>query len=336
MILGGTRFIGVALTEELLAAGHEPLLVHRGKTERDDQPDVPHLHVDRHDLGGLTSVLSKSNADAFIDTGAYSGRDAGAALAALSHDVPAVTLSSQDVYRAFHSLLNGDPGLDPVPLNETSPLRSATQRYLFRGRPPIPGSAEDNEAYENLDVEEAYLARGATVLRLPMVYGERDLVRREEFILRRVRAGRRQIPIGSGTLLWSRGYVRDIAVAIRLATETNAAAGSALNVSERRTWTMAEWSRQILAAAGSDAELARVPDETLPGDMELTASVAQHLLVSSEAARRILGWEDSDPIECVHRSVEWHLRHPPSGERGDFGEDDVALRAGKGRKNVPR
>ncbi len=40
-----------------------------------------------------------------------------------------------------------------------------------------------------------------TALRLSMIYGEHDGQRREEFILRRVRACRRRIPIGAGTSL---------------------------------------------------------------------------------------------------------------------------------------
>src|SRR5919108_5196116 len=70
--------------------------------------------------------------------------------------------------------------------------------------------------YEKLDVEAAYLAREATICRLPMVYGERDHQRREEPLLRRVRAGRDRVPSGSGTFLWTRGYVRDVAAGIRL------------------------------------------------------------------------------------------------------------------------
>jgi hypothetical protein len=65
-----------------------------------------------------------------------------------------------------------------VPLTEESPLR--TQRYV------------DGPAWENLDVEEAYLGAGATILRLGVVYGEHDCQRRFEPVLRRVRAGRRR------------------------------------------------------------------------------------------------------------------------------------------------
>jgi hypothetical protein len=59
----------------------------------------------------------------------------------------------------------------------------------------------DLETYEKLDVEEVVRAAGAVVLRLPFVYGAHDvhpLRRREEFILRRVRAGRKRIPFQRG------------------------------------------------------------------------------------------------------------------------------------------
>ena len=44
IVLGGTRFIGRATVEELVAAGHEVMVVHRGRLEHpavDDQQLVP-------------------------------------------------------------------------------------------------------------------------------------------------------------------------------------------------------------------------------------------------------------------------------------------------------
>ena len=54
---------------------------------------------------------------------------------------------------------------------------------------------------------------------------------------------------------------------------------------------------------------------------------AKALLVSSEKARQLLGWDESDPDEALRRSVEWHLAHPPAPQEGsdDFSADDAAL-----------
>lgn len=320
-ILGGTRFIGPAIIEELAGAGHEVLVVHRGRYERDDLPEVAHAHLDRHDVPALRAALAGH--DAIVDTNAYSTADAETAVDALDGR-PAVVLSSQDVYRAFATLRDGAPATDAVPLDEDAPLRGPDQRYINRGIEVHTLRDIDGETYENLDVEAVYLPVGATVLRLPMVYGERDELLREEFVLRRVRAGRAAIPFGAGTFLWSRCWVRDAASVVRLALETGAGAGRALNVAEARTWSIEQWAREILAAAGSGAELVRVPEAALPDDLRITASIAQHLLVDSGRARALLGWSDRDPLEGLQASVAWHLAHPPADD-GDLDEDDRAL-----------
>lgn len=317
-ILGGTRFIGVAVAEELLSAGHQVTVVHRGLTEPDGLPDLPHVHADRRDVEAVSAALR--GVEAVVDTCAFATADAEALLAARG-DARVVVLSSMDTYRAFAGVRTG-VATDPVPLDEDSPVRP--ERYPFRGHEHLNGDI-DTETYEKLDVEDAVLPAGATILRLPLVYGERDNHRREEFVLRRVRAGRRRIPIGAGTWLWTRGWVRDVARAVRLAAERDDLAGVLLNVGERRTWSMRQWAEAIVTAAGADTEVVTVADQALPEDLGLTASQPQHLLVDSSRARGLLGWVETDPEEAVRASVAWHLEHPPADADADFTADDAAL-----------
>jgi nucleoside-diphosphate-sugar epimerase len=180
--------------------------------------------------------------------------------------------------------------------------------------------------YEKLDVEETYLDVGATVLRLPMVYGPHDGQRREEFVLRRVRAGRDRIPVGSGMWLGTKGFVADIARGVRLAIESGLR-GEVFNLGESRTYPAGMWSQMILDAADSEAELVRVPDDKLPADLGITGAVPQHLLVDSSKARRALGWSDTDAGEALRASVTWHLANPPAESSDDFASDDEALAA---------
>jgi nucleoside-diphosphate-sugar epimerase len=321
MVLGGTRFIGAAIVEELHAHGHELLVVHRGEHEPADLPEVDHLHADRRDLPRLRGPVAEFGPEALVDNCAYSAADAETALVTVGDDVRLLVVSSMDVYRAFGAVLAGTE-TDPVPVDETSPVRP--ERYPYRGRPHPP---PDADTYEKLDVEAAYLARAATVCRLPAVYGERDHQRREEPILRRVRSGRDRIPAGSGTWLWTRGYVRDVAAGIRLALESDAAVAEVLNLGEARTWSMGLWARHVLEAAGAPADLVRVPDVLLPDDLRALGTVPQHLLVDSSKARDLLGWTETDPHEALARSVAWHLANPPEHASGDFTADDRALAA---------
>jgi nucleoside-diphosphate-sugar epimerase len=119
--------------------------------------------------------------------------------------------------------------------------------------------------------------------------------------------------------------VRDIARGVHLALQTPAAAGEVMNLCEDRTYSMRMWSRMILDAAGSSAELVQVPDALLPEDLAPTGTMAQHIVASARKARTMLGWTTSDPEESLRTTVEWHLANLPSEGDGDFESDDRAL-----------
>ena len=310
VILGGTRFIGRAVVERLAAEGHELLVVHRGEHEPAGLPAVAHAHVDRNDGPALAAALEPFGPDALVDISGMNAAAADAALGAVRPGVKLVAISSGDVYRAYDGV-RFDWTSDGLPLTEDSPLRE--RRFV------------DGREHENLEMEERYLPRGATVLRLGAVYGEHDYQRRFEFILRRVRAGRTRIPIGSGQFLFSRVYVGDVAAAVSLAL-AGEFAGEAFNVVEPVTAPYRLFAEQILAAAGaSEVELVRVRDDLLPDDLALTGAVDQHLLMDSWKARTVLGWAPVDPAETLRRSVQWDLANPPGDASADFSADDAVL-----------
>jgi nucleoside-diphosphate-sugar epimerase len=321
LILGGTRFIGRRITAALMARGDDVTVVHRGDHEPAELAGCAHLHSARAGFGTLADQVRALRPDAVIDTLAMTREDATAVLPHLP-DTHLVLLSSIDVYRAYELLLAGQGG-EPVPITEESPVREG--RYPLRDLMPGIG-----ERYDKLDVEPLYLARGSAVLRLSMIYGEHDGQRREEFVLRRVRAGRREIPAGAGTMLDTRCYVGDVASAVLAALDQPAAAaGQVFNVGDLATGTALDWTRRILAAAGHEASLVTVPEELVPEDMEATKAIAQHFLIDSRKAATVLGWRPSDPADTVPVSVRWHLENPPEDPDLDFSADDRALAAAK-------
>lgn len=291
-------------------------MIHRGENEPSDFPPVEHLHVDRENIVGRRNEITAFGAEAFVDTGAMSAADATLALQVIPDGVRAFVLSSADVYRAYEGLHKG-VAIEPVPLTEESPVRE--NRYPYRGK------IEGMDDYEKLDVEEAYSFRNATILRLPFVYGEHDYQRREDFVLRRIRAGRTRLPFGVGNFLGTRGYVRDIARGVRLAIESSEATGHVLNLAEPMTLTMRQLTEAIIGAAGANLELVQVQDSLLPPDLRITGTVPQHFLIDSSKARRLLGWQCEDLSDSLRSTVHWHMANPPRPDE-DFSADDLALK----------
>jgi nucleoside-diphosphate-sugar epimerase len=305
--------------ELLVDRGDEVLVVHRGQTEPAPVHGT-HLHADRTELAGHRRAMAGFHPDAVVDTIALTAADAEAVLPHLP-DVPVVVLSSMDVYEAWQNMIDDRPATVAVPFDEEGTLRAT--RYPYRHRFP-----DTHRDYDKLDVEPAYLARGGTALRLGMVYGPRDPQRREEPVLRRVRAARRRIPVGPGGLLLPRLSVDDAASAVLHALDRPAiAAGEAFNVAESRSLPVNGWIRAVLAAAGHEADLVRVPDDALPPDLRLTRGVEQQFLASVAKAQALLGWRAADPDDGVQRSTVWHLTNPPAGDAQDrdFSADDTAL-----------
>jgi nucleoside-diphosphate-sugar epimerase len=99
-VLGGTRFVGRAIVDDLAASGHQLLIVHRGRTEPDGLPEAAHLHVDRERLSEAAAELDAWGVEGVVDTYPMTAEHAETALASLPANVPVVVLSSMDVYRA--------------------------------------------------------------------------------------------------------------------------------------------------------------------------------------------------------------------------------------------
>lgn len=320
LIFGGTAFIGRAVARRLMRGGHQVALCHRGRTEPPELAAATHLHADRTDTASVRSAIARFAPDVVLDAYALTAHDVETVLPAVPDGTPAVVLSSQDVYAAFAGFLAGK-AVAAVPVREGDALRR--RRYIHRDEPPpnVPAT------YEKLDVEEAWHERGATILRLPMVYGPHDSQCRENFVLRRIAAGRTRIPIGAGTLLWSRVHVEDLAEAIVTALRTPAAAGETLNIAEPNTPSMELWMLQIAEAAGVDVELVKVRDDLLPPDLLLTRAHPQHILVDASRAAALLGWSPRPPADRIADSVRWHLKHRTyaSWTDADSEADDKAL-----------
>jgi 2'-hydroxyisoflavone reductase len=99
LILGGTRFIGLHMTELALARGHTLTFFNRGRTNTDRFPEVERLRGDRN--GDLKSLAGREW-DAVIDNSGYVPRHVREAAQLLEPRVGRyVFISTVSVYESF-------------------------------------------------------------------------------------------------------------------------------------------------------------------------------------------------------------------------------------------
>ncbi len=99
LLLGGPTFVGRAVLDTALAAGHEVTMFNRGRSDASGYPSVERLIGDRD--GGL-DALGGRTWDAVIDTSGYLPRLVGQSADALAETVDHyVFVSSVSVYASF-------------------------------------------------------------------------------------------------------------------------------------------------------------------------------------------------------------------------------------------
>lgn len=286
--IGGTRFIGHTAVELALSRGHRVSVLHRGQHPL-EVAGAEEVLVDRRDPSALSAALARLRPDALVDTRAMTRADGETlALALRILRVPAVVLSSQDVYAQF-GRLNGLPAPEPEAIvTETSPL---TIPFPFRSL----GVHDAGPDYDKKDVEAVLAAEDlppVCALRLPAVYGSRDPRRRFGAFVDRIDAGERVFPCAGGAA-WrhTHAHVRDVAQAILLAAERTPAGFSVFNVAEAEVPTMRE--RVEVIARHMDSDIAwRETDLELPADLEALGRMPNDMVTSSAKIREALGFRE--------------------------------------------
>ncbi len=311
LVVGGTRFIGRYVVEQLHQLGHDLTIFHRGQTKSNLRGGVKELLGDRKKLGDFSSEFKKFRPEVVVDMIPLSEADAAAAAEVFSGIAKRmVAISSMDVYRAYGRFTKTEPGEpDPVPLTEDSPLRESF--FPYRGKI---GWAHD---YEKILVEKVVMEESrlpGTVLRLPMVYGPHDYQHRLFEYLKRMDDRRPAIFAESGLpqWRWTRGYVENVASAIALAATDERAANRIYNVGETETLLLGEWIDAIGKVAGWNIPLIGVEKNELPRHLVSNCDPNQDLMADTWRIRRELNYKEPFPqMVALQRTIAWERANPP-------------------------
>jgi nucleoside-diphosphate-sugar epimerase len=251
LVLGGTSFVGRAITEDALRSGADVALFGRGRTGADLFPGVPRLLGDR-DTGDY-SALRDGSWDAVVDVSGYLPRQVGQAMDALGDRVGRyLFLSSHAVYR----LTDVPPGSDED-LPRRPPRRDVQDVEEL-----------DNETYGPSkvacedDVTARYGAR-ATIVRAGKVAGPHDPTDMfTSWVRRAARGGRVALPADPEQpvqIVDSRDLAR---LVVRLLADDRPGAFHAVGPAEPTT--LGGLIETCARAAGTEVEVVRVSPATVP------------------------------------------------------------------------
>lgn len=102
LVLGGTRYAGVHLVNELVSSGHQVTIANRGKTPDNFGDTVKRKIIERRNPDSLFAAFRNEYYDAVIDNLAYCSNDVRALLDSVRTKKYVMT-STVSVYSDFHS-----------------------------------------------------------------------------------------------------------------------------------------------------------------------------------------------------------------------------------------
>ena len=312
-VIGGTRFIGRHLVEDLLEHEYDVTIFNRGNHDNPfaDEDRVDAIEGDRTNDSALEAAAETVDPDAVFDCVAYYPRDVRVATEVFADAEAYVYISSGDAY-----------GREEIPKREDeSPMRPCTSEQATDESGDTYGNrkAEGDRAV----VEAAERGVNAMSVRPCIVYGPYDYTERLDFWVDRVLEHDRLVVPGDGTNIWHRAYVEDVASALRIVAERGTP-GEFYNVGDRRLVTLEEMINLIADAADTAVEVVHAgPRELEAGGLASEDYILyrEYPHVLSTAKLAALGWESTPLEEAMARTVEEHRESDRDGSDHDPGRE---------------
>ena len=324
LVMGGTRFNGLHLVQELVRYGHNVTILNRGITEAPVPREVRRLYADRKDHQQLREVLGPEEFDVVFDISAYVLEDVQSIVdifeGRAGHYIFA---SSTVVYAATNTL----------PINEDFPVDS-TSRQSDYGRNKL--ICEDY-------LMGVYRQRHfpTTSARFSMVFGpDNGILDREQRMFVRLLQGRKILIPGRGTTLSQIGHVDDEARALRMMALNHRTYGEIYNVTGKDYFSDEGYVDTCARVVGVELKKVFVPaeimDEVSPAARRpLIQRLAPYIHRWDESTvfgiaklRDHLGYEPFYTFEtAVQQTYEWFMSQGLDKQREyDFSEEDELIK----------
>ena len=171
LVIGGTRFFGIPMIEELLKSGHDVTIATRGLSADSFGSRVKRLILDRADAQSVRNALSGRHFDVIIDKLAYCSNDIKSVMDAADFD-RYIQMSTTAVY-------------DPKHINTMeSDFDALAKELVWCDRPDFPYAEIKRQA--ECALWQKYPDRNWITVRYPFVTGKDDYTKRLLFYVEHV------------------------------------------------------------------------------------------------------------------------------------------------------
>jgi nucleoside-diphosphate-sugar epimerase len=309
LVIGGTRFLGYHIVRKLLDDGQEVVLFNRGLSSHDFGQRVKLIRGDRYDYQDFFKKMHGKKFDVVVDVIAYRAEHSRAAIKAfqssIGHFFHISTAAVYVVTRDYPSPLKEedfDRELYPRPKKN-----SGWWEYGYHKR-----KCEEvlRQAHQKQDFP-------VTMLRLPIVMGERDHTLRAYSYFVRLQDSRPLILPDGGMNVFTHVYQGDIAKTIASNLLNRTSFGQSYNLAQEEIVTLKDFVVKAAEIMKKKVEIVDIPSKVLENTPIGTSfspfSMRRPFILQTQKAKKELNFSSTPFDVWLRKTVNWFAQ----GYRGD-------------------
>lgn len=284
LVIGGTRFFGIHMVNELLAQGHDVTIATRGKAADEYGDRVRRIVMERTSETSMKNALRGKRYDVVIDKIAYCSNDVKYVMEAVDCD-KYILMSSTSVYEPKH--------MNTV----ESDFDGTSKGVIWCGRKDF--SYEELKRQAERALWQKYADRNWIAVRYPFVIGKDDYTRR---LLYYVEHTMKQIPMNIDHLDHQMGYIHSEEAGKLMAFLVDKDIRGAVNGSSKGTVSIREIIEYVEKKTGTRAVIDKT-GENAPYNGEPEYSI------NTEKAES-LGFRFSMLQDWIYELLDYYIAIP--------------------------
>lgn len=282
LVIGGTRFFGIHMVNELLEKGHDVTIATRGKTYDEYGDKVKRLTIERSNEESMKNALSGRHYDAVIDKIAYCSNDIKYVMDAVDCE-KYIYMSSTAVYEPKHTN------------TMESDFDGVSKKLVWCDRKDFP--YEEVKRQAECALWQKYSDRDWLAVRYPFVIGQDDYTKRLLFYVEHTM---KSIPMNIDDLDCQMGYIRSDEAGKFMAFLVDKDVRGAINGSSEGTISIREIIEYVEKKTGTKAVIDKT-GETAPYNGEPEYSI------NTEKAKS-LGFRFSVLQDWIYELLDYYIQ----------------------------